>query len=244
MKKYGILIATSALAMVLAFGVNAHAIPPDDTVWVSASATVKEAADITSIAPDTISYTTVNANSFPDEGKVVITYTSNYDPWKLRIYTNNTQVPMQAAGGKYQKGGLATADGKNVAACKWVCQDDATAAPNIATIGSYNFIKDLRDEDDPVTPFNDGGTPGDPSDDTGQNESWDYCVLIGYPNIAFGCPGFDPKYSWCVDPSKPEPYHGENADGTSAVYIAGMFGTYPPAAGVYSSKIYFDLYHE
>lgn len=275
MKKYGILRAILALAMVLAFGVvNAQAVV-DKTASVSASATVGPVTSMSITAPDpaAISYSTVDADSFQDEGKVVIAYSSNYDPWKIAIYTNNLTVLMRTADeGRYAKGGLANVDdpatpevevaGKNVVACKWVCQDDATPAPAIANINvggpedtGYNFIKDKRDEDDPADNTGDPVDPAEPDGpkkpkDDSEDQSWDAAFAGGYPNIAVGAPGNAAPYSFCVDPTAGDPFHGDPADGTIAVYIAGMFGTggmspaVPASAGVYKSDIGFDLYHE
>jgi hypothetical protein len=46
---------------------------------------------------------------------------------------------------RYSKGGLATADGKNVVPCKWVAKIGSnTVVPSVPTATTYNFIKDKR----------------------------------------------------------------------------------------------------
>ena len=257
MKKLRALISM-ALVMVFSLTQLTYAATIDQTQSVIASATI---IGTTSLSLDvaTLTYGATGADAFPTipgTGRVVVTYSSNHTAWKLMTYTDNTVVANYSDNGtpadpsddtgRYAKGGLATTTGSAVVACKWICQDDATAAPAIGSIGSYNFVKDLRDEDDPSTPYNDGGTPTDPSDDTGANESWATGLLTGYPNIAFGGPG----YGFCVDPSAGAPYTGDAADGTIALYVAGLFGTggvtpaAPAAAGTYSSNIYVELLHE
>lgn len=236
MKKYVIIIALGGLVAVLALGVTAEAAPTiDETASVSATATIAGTTSL-SISPASIVFGTTNVNAFPTtpaDGKVTITYTSNYNPWKIAIYTDNTQVPMKADGGRYQKAGLATADGANVVACKWVAKDPASPAPDISTIGGYNFVKDKRDEDDPAT-VDDPLLPGIQND-----ESWITSFAQGYPNIAYGGAG----YGTCVDPTLPD-YTGDSVNGEIVVYIASLFGTYPGGAGEYSTNFSFDLYHE
>lgn len=225
MKK--ILRTTLAIVMVLTFGVNANAAVPgsDVTAGLSASATVGAVTTL-SILPTSITYTTVDANTFPTAGGVTVTYASNYDPWKIAIYTDNTGVPDYGLpNGRYAKGGLAKSDGSSVVPMKWICQDDATAAPAIGTIGGYNYVKDLNDEDDPGT---------------GDLEDWNSAFADGYANIAYGGTG----YGWCIDPTAGAPYTGDAADGTIAVYIAALFGDASPTPGSYSATVTFDLYHE
>ena len=226
----------------LAFSVSAMA-AVDKTVLVTANATIGPVTSM-SITPATITYATVDADAYPTtpaDQKVTITYGSNYNPWKIAVYTNNTQVPDYSAGppivGKYAKGGLATADGLYVVPCKWFAKNPAssTTAPLATALGAYNFVKDKRDEDDPLTSY---------------EEDWARSFAGGYANIAYGNPGG----GVCVDPANTTPgptqYQGDDVDGSIAVYIAGLFGTggvtpaVPASAGVYSSAISFDLYHE
>jgi hypothetical protein len=236
MKKYTVLAII--LAVIIVFGIGAEAATIDKTASVSATATISGSTSL-NVSPASITYGTTNVDAYPTDpsnGKVVITYTSNYNPWKIDIYTNNTQVPNSTSpNGRYAKGGLATADGKAVIACKWVAKVGSnTTVPTVPTATAYNFVKDKRDEDDPLTTG------------TGKDESWAAAFASGYANIASGTPGG----GYCVDPTKPEPYQGDAITGSIAVYIAGGFGTgfVSPAviggAGSYSSNIYFDLYHE
>ena len=245
-KEMKTLRALMSIALIVMFGVTqvAYAVT-DSVVSVIASATITGSTSL-SLDVSTLTYGNTSADAFPTvpaTGKVEITYSSNYSAWKLMTYTDNTVVANYSDNGtptdptddtgRYAKGGLATATGSAVVACKWICQDNATAAPAIGTIGAYNFIKDLRDEDDPATALP-------------QDESWAAGLAGGYPNIAFGGPG----YGFCVDPSVGSPYTGDAADGTISLYIAGLFGTggvtpaAPAAAGSYSSSIYVELLHE
>jgi len=248
--KKRILRATLAVVTLIAFNTNAFAV--DKTVSVSATATIGGVTSM-GISPTSIVYGTTNADAYPTtpaDQKVVITYSSNYDPWKIAIYTNNVDVPNKTGDttgfGRYSKGGLASIpedhDGNGgtpdistkVVACKWFAKDPAsgTSVPAATALGAYNFIKDKRDEDDPAT----GGT----------DESWAAGFADGYANIAYGNAGG----GVCVDPSNGPSYQGDAIDGQVAVYIAGLFGTggvtpaVPAAAGDYASSFYFDLYHE
>ena len=243
MKKL-VLMAT-ALAIAICFIVVAKAdAATDKTVSVTASATI---IGVTSLTADATAFTygTTGSDAFPTiptSKRVVLTYGSNYNPWKIDIYTNNTQIPLQAAtNGMYAKGGLVSGSGPySTVPLKWVAKAPASAAPVAATINfqtSYNFVKDIRDEDDP-------GTAVD-------NESWSVAFAGGYPNVAWG-----PVVGGggvCVDPTNttpgPNQYKGEAISGSVAVYVAGLFGTggvtpaSPASAGSYSGTIYFDLYH-
>ena len=245
-----ILIAILAMFAVLALGINAQASVEDVSKFVTATGTVGSVTTM-DLDQSSIDFGTATGDTFPvtpANKKIVITYSSNHDPWRIAIHTYNTNVKNFADGGRYAKGGLATADGEHVVACKWVCQDNATAVPNIADINvggeedtGYNFVKDTRDENDPATP---------------DNESWASAFADAYADIAYGAPGNASPYSWCVDPTvyyavnDPRNYKGDPADGSIAVYVACLFGTngmtppVPAAAGSYSAKIYFMLYHE
>ena len=235
MKKYSILLTIALVAIV--FCVNAEA-ATDKTASVSASVSITgtTSMSITAPSPATISWSSTSTDAFPSspaDQKIVIAYSSNYNPWKVDIYTNNTQVPLQASGGKYAKGGLSTSTGSNVIPCKWVAKVGTnTVVPTVPSMTSlHNFIKDKRDEDDPAT--------------TTQDESWGTAFTAGYANIAFG----GPTGGYCVDPTNnapgPNQYKGDAVNGSVAVYVAGLFGTGgATSAGDYTSSIYFDLYHE
>lgn len=234
MKKYSALFIIAIMAMV--FCVNAEA-APDKTSSVSASVTITGTTSM-SVAPGSIAFGSFSTDAFPTtpaDGKIVITYNTNYSPWKINVYTNNTQVPNYnpADGtGRYAKGGLATADGVNVIPCKWVAKEGSnTTVPAVPSFTSlHNFIKDIRDQDDTST--------------AAYDESW--IGAGGYPVIAYGTgPGAQGQ---CVDPTNntpgPTQYQGDAVNGSIAVYVAGLFGTGYSGAGSYSSNIYFDLYHE
>lgn len=236
MKKIGVLIIAAILAVT--FSVEAYA-AADKTASVSASVTITGSTSM-SVAPGTISFGTFNVDAFPTtpaDKKIVITYSTNYSPWKIAIYTNNTQVANYDPAtktGKLSKGGLATADGASIVPCKWVAKKgDNTVVPTVPTFTSdHNFIKDLRDQDDPST--------------AGYNESWASAYADGYANIAYGSgPG---SKGVCVDPTNSAAgatqYQGDAVDGSIAVYVAGLFGTGSVGAGTYNSNVYFDLYHE
>lgn len=233
MKKYGVLLIAVILAVT--FSVEAYA-AADKTASVSASVTIAGSTSM-SASPGSITFGTFNVDAFPTtpaDKKIVITYSTNYNPWKIAIYTNNTQVKLVAAGGKYSKGGLATADGASIVPCKWVAKVGTnTVVPTVPTFTSaHNFIKDLRDEDDPST--------------AAYDESWADAYAAGYANIAYGSgPG---SKGVCVDPTNsavgPTQYQGDEVDGSIAVYVAGLFGTGSVGAGTYNSNILFDLYHE
>jgi len=240
MKTYGKLVALIVAVLVVGMGAYAEA-ATDKTVSVSMTASIAGVTSM-SVSPSTMAFASTGADAFattPTGGKIVITYASNYNPWKIDIYTNNTQVPKMSVdpvNGKYSKGGLATASGKSVVACKWVAKNPASAAPAIGTIGGYNFVKDLNDEDDPIT--------------TAYDESWAVPFAQGYANIAFG----SGTTGYCVDPTKLTPpetkYRGEAITNQVAVYVAGLFATggvtpaVPASAGDYISTLAFDLYHE
>ncbi len=164
MKTKQLLIVMVTLIAFASFTAYAEAYNSDEIGSVHATAKVD--GDTTfSIDQTDIGFSDPTADSFATN-RVLITYTSNYNPWKIAISTNNTQVlnyddkgttTKADDTGRYAKGGLAASNGLNVVACKWVCQDDATDAPSIANINSggkddtgYNFIKDVRDEDDPL----------------------------------------------------------------------------------------------
>lgn len=239
MKRYTIFILMVIIAVV--FCANAQAATVDKTSSVSAGVTIVGSTSL-SVAPSTITFGTYSTDAFPTtpaDSKIVITYNSNFNPWKVRVYTNNTQVLNKVGDttgfGKYAKGGLATADGHNVIPCKWVAKIGSnTTIPTVPSFTSaYNFVKDIRDEDDPST--------------AAQDESWTAAQAAGYANIAFGTgPGAAGN---CVDPTNsapgPNQYKGDAVNGSVAVYLAGLFGTGGgTSAGTYSSNIYFDLYHE
>lgn len=231
MKKYIAVVAIAVLSMMVVSHADAVT---DRTVSVTATASVAGATSM-SISPTSAVYSTTTADAFatvPTGGKITITYASNYNPWKMAISTNNTQVPNAGStDGRYAKGGLATTNGKNVVACKWVAQAPATAAPAVPTAATYNFVKDKRDQDDPATPTD--------------NESWASSFAEGYANIAYG----GTTGGVCVNPTKPG-NNGDAVTGSIALYVAGMFGTggvtpaVPAAAGSYSSAITIELYHE
>ena len=244
MKKIEVILSVAVLALVF-FAASAYAVTVDKTVSVTAGGTITGSTAL-SVSPASIAFGTTSADSFPtnpSNAKVVITYSSNYNPWQIRVYTNNTQVPNKAGDttgyGRYAKGGLATADGKAVVSCKWVAKTGTnTTVPAVPTGANlYNFIKDIRDEDDPSTASTD--------------ESWTAAQTAGYPNIAYG----DATGGHCVDPSNttsgPTQYQGDAVTPTSgvAVYIAaqwatgGMSPADPAGAGTYNSNINFDLYH-
>jgi hypothetical protein len=243
MKKCTVL-TVALIAAIAFFAVTAHAVT-DRTVSVTASASI---AGSTSLSRDvtSLTYGTTNADAFPtlpaDSGKITLTYTSNYNPWKIMVYTDNTQIPLKAdTNGRYAKGGLVAGSGPyNVTPLKWITKNPASAAPVVPAgdwTTKYNFVLDKRDEDDPDT--------------AAYDESWGYGYANGYPNIAWG--PVTGGGGVCVDPTNtaagPNRYRGEAINGSVAVYIAGMFltggtttGT-PASAGDYSGTIYFDLYH-
>jgi len=237
--KNRMLKAILAIVMVIAFASNAFAI--DRTVSVSATATIGGVTSM-GVLPASIVYAATGEDAYPttpSNNRVVVTYSSNYDPWKIAVSTNNTQVPMESEeGGRYSKGGLATDDGLLVIPCKWFSKNpsSSTVVPDATDLGAYNFVKDKRDEDDPAT--------------TGDNESWANAFVAGYANIAYGNTGG----GVCVDPANtavgPTQFQGDAIDGEIAVYIAGLFGTMgatppvPATAGDYATSFVFDLYHE
>lgn len=232
-----IMITMVVLVTVVLIAASAYAEVIDDTSSVTATAIIGGSADISALTPANIAFGTTGVDAFPTtpaDQKVTISYTSNYNPWKIRIYTDN-QIPAEA--GRYSYGGLKS--GTNVVPCKWIAQATATAAPAIASIGGYNFIKDLGDLDDPLT-LDNLATP-----EVENNESWALNATT-YANIAYGGPGG----GVCVNPTNPPNYNGNPINGSIAVYIAGLFGTggvspaVPAAAGSYSSLIYLELYHE
>ena len=236
MKTLGIVL-TVLLLVVACFYVTAEA-TTDRTVTVGASGSVTAVTSLT-VAPATISYTTTTVDSYSAVPKILITYSSNYNPWNIMVYTNNTQVPMWTlTTGSYSKGGLATSTGSAVVACKWVAKTGSnTVTPAVPAYNAYNFVKDKRDEDDPAT--------------TTQNESWGTAFTQGYPNIAFG----DTTGGFCVDPTNsavgPNQYKGDPITGGVgiALYVAALWGTggvspaVPAGAGSYSTTFTVELYH-
>ncbi|MFA6320700.1 MAG: hypothetical protein WCY36_02445 [Candidatus Omnitrophota bacterium] len=219
-----------AIVLVVMFGVALCAsqafayTTPDKSTSVSATASVGAVTSL-SATPGSVSFSDTAADSFASS-KVTLTYKSNYNPWKLAIYTNNTGIKTFANGGPYQKSGLT--DGTNLVPLKWVAKNPSSSAPSISTIGSYNFIKDKNDEDDPSTT----------SDD-----SWAGAVSSSatYAAIAYGTA----SSGTCIDPTAvSNSYNGDSVSGTIDVYVAALFGTYPAPVGSYSTTIGFDLYHE
>jgi len=249
MKKLMIIISVVSLAVV--YCVSAEAAVTDRTASIKALGSVGPitSLSITPAMSPGLTFGTTNADAFPtvpDDKKIVISYTSNYSPWKMMVYTNNAQVNdynPTTEKGRYAKGGLVLGTGDNVQVvpCKWVAKDGAnTAIPALPTPANmHNFIKDKRDQDDPATVTNPDGTLA--------KEDWASAFAVGYANIAFG----DATGGFCVDPTNTTPsdpknkYKGDAVSGSIAVYIAGLFGTGgATSAGDYSSSIYFDLYHE
>jgi hypothetical protein len=246
MKRAGIVLTVLILVMV-AYYINAEAAATDKTVSIVASGTVSASTSM-SIAPASITFGTTSADAYPTvpaNNKVVISYTSNYNPWKIMVYTNNTQVNdynLDTKKGSYAKGGLVsgTGDTASVVPCKWISKvGTSTVIPALPTPASlHNYIKDKRDMDDPAT--------------SSIDESWAAGFATGYQNVAFG----DTRGGYCVDPTNsavgPNQYKGDAVTPASgiAVYIDAMFGTtgqtpaIPAGAGIYSTTIYFDLYHE
>lgn len=230
MKKYIVLIGMLLVFAVTAVSANAAI---DQTKSVTFTATIIGSTSM-SISPATAEFGDTGVDAFPTtpgDAKIVITYNSNYSPWKIAIYTDNTQVPDYGeTDGRYSKGGLATADGKQVIPCKWVAKIGSnTTVPTVPSFTSaHNFLKDKSDQDDPLT--------------TAYDESWATAFGAGYANIAYGA-GPGPS-GFCVDPTVGDPYQGDAVNGSIAVYVAGLFGTGANTAGIYSSNIYFDLYHE
>ena len=133
-----ILSTLMVLVFAVAFTGTVAALTIDQTQSVSATATVTGStslsADVSSIAYGTSStdkYPTTPANS-----KIKLTYSSNYNPWKIMVATNNTQIPLGGTtNGLYAKGGLVTGSGPyNVVACKWVTKIGTnTTVPSIPT---------------------------------------------------------------------------------------------------------------
>ncbi|MDD5422680.1 MAG: hypothetical protein WC592_03010 [Candidatus Omnitrophota bacterium] len=237
-------IAFILLALVFAAGVTgtASALTIDQTKSVTATGSV---AGVTSLAVDvtSIAYGEGATDRYPTAPKIKLTYSSNYNPWKIMVSTNNTTIPMQADDGLYAKGGLVTGTGTSAhtAACKWVTKiGTSSTTPALPTATAYNYVKDIRDEDDPAT----GG---------GQDESWAAALAGGYPVIAFGDASGN---GYCIDPTNSAPgdfqYTGDAITEASgvAVYIAAGFATnfVDPAikasAGSYATTFVFDLIHE
>lgn len=243
MRKY-ILTLIVLVAAVVCFTVTAQA-GTDKTVSVTASASITGTTSLTADAT-AFTYGTTNVDALPTapaSKRVVLTYASNYNPWKIDIYTNNTQIPTKTANplnGSYSKGGLVTGSAApyTTVPFKWITKHPSSAAPDPATINfvtSYNFVKDMRDEDDPAT--------------AGGDESWATSFAQGYANIAWGAG----STGVCVDPTNTTPgnnqYKGDAISGTVAVYVAALFKTggvspnVAASAGTYGTTIYFDLYH-
>ena len=241
MKKLTLLTIVIVIAMLVGYCVTSEAATVDQTATVAATATVSGSTTL-SVTPTTIAYGTSSTDKYPTTpttGKVVLTYSSNYNPWKIDIYTDNTAVPLFAqAGGKYSKGGLlsGTAPNQNLVPCKWVAKIGTnTTAPTVPTAATYNFVKDERDEDDSAT--------------SAYDESWATGFAGGYPNIAYGS---STGAGFCVDPTNSPSFQGDAVTAASgiSVYIAGMFATsgvspaVPAAGGSYATNFKFDLYHE
>lgn len=251
MRKYILVLSVLAIAIAL-FAVTAQAAVTDKTVSVTATASIAGSTSLSADVPS-LTYGTTNADAFPTapvSKRVVLTYSSNYNPWKIDVYTDNTQIPLKSAdatNGMYAKGGLVTGTGPSyvVLPLKWVAKAPASAAPVASAINfqtAYNFVKDKRDEDDPLTV---------PVGSNLNDESWAGSFNVGYPNVAWGpVPGAG---GVCVDPTNaapgPNQFRGDTVNGSVAVYIAGLFATggvtpaVPASAGDYSGTIYFDLYH-
>src|SRR3989338_3467394 len=122
MKRYNALTIV-VFALVLSIGAIADAAVIDRTASVTATLTISGSTSL-SVTPASIAYGTAAADTYPTtpaDKKVVLSYTSNFNPWKIAIYTNNTSVPNNGLpGGKYQKGGLVAgiAPSQTLVACK------------------------------------------------------------------------------------------------------------------------------
>ena len=149
--------------------------------------------------------------------------------------------------GKIAKGGLATASGNAVVPCKWVAKvGTSTTIPTLATyLSGSNYVKDLRDQDDPAT-LDDPLKTGIQND-----ESWATSDAQGYTTVAYG----GPAGGYCVDPLNQTVGHENEGDAVTsttgiAVYIIGLWGTsgatpaIPAGAGSYTASFGFDLLHE
>lgn len=239
-------------ALCVVFYTSAEAATTDKTVSVTASGSITGATAL-SVTPASITFGTTSVDAYPTipaDSKIKITYSSNYNPWKMRIYTNNTQVALYdpvTKLGMIAKGGLATAAGKAVVPCKWVAKVGTSAS--VPTLAVYkagsNYVKDLRDQDDPAT-VDDPAVPGVQND-----ESWATSDAQGYTNIAYGGPGG----GYCIDPLNQLVGHENEGDAITpttgvAIYIIGLWGTsgatpaIPAGAGSYSAAFGFDLFHE
>lgn len=252
-----------ALAVIICCtGIDAYAVV-DKSVNITASGTIAGVTSL-SVSNTTVTYGTTTADSFPtipSTKAVNITYSSNYNGWTMRLYTNNSQVPVNGTMygstniGRYAKGGLATAaiapSGRvDIVPCKWIAKAGTNATvppvPNwnpTNTTSKYSYVKDVRDEDDPTTV---------PNGTMSNNESWGAALADGYPNIAFGGPGG----GWCVDPTNTNEstkYKGDVINSTTGIklYIAAGWGSsfdekgpVPCGAGSYSTKFLIDLVHE
>jgi len=259
MKRYGkyvVLIAVVCIAIACA-EVQAA---PDQTRFVTATGTVQGSTSL-SVLPASIAYGTKSVDSYATTPTITVTYTSNYNPWKIAIWTNNLTVPgwdyVDTSVSRYAKGGLVSpavdhdnnagtsAVSLNVVPCKWAAKKSSAGGitpPNPATAGSmdkYNFVVDKRDENDPLTTW---------------KEAWADSFADGYADIAFGD---QTGAGYVVDPNvKPLPANTQVViNGSLEVFIAGMFGTMggivgtpnPPKnapAGPCSTTFGFDLYHE
>lgn len=245
-------LSIMALAVIICCtGIDAYAVV-DKSVNITASGTIAGVTSL-SVSNTTVTYGTTTADSFPtipSTKAVNITYSSNYNGWTMRLYTNNSQVPVNGTMygstniGRYAKGGLATAaiapSGRvDIVPCKWITKAGTNAtAPAVPTAASaHNFVKDVRDEDDPTT--------------SADNESWSSALDAGYPNIAFGGPGG----GWCVDPTNTNAttkYKGDAISPSTGIklYVAAgwrtsfMSPSEPAGAGSYSTKFFVDLVHE
>lgn len=247
------IIAIALIAALCAVSwTGAEAATTDKTVSVTASGSIA-AVTALSVTPASITFGTTTADAYPTvpaDNKIKITYSSNYNPWKIRIYTNNTQVPLYVPAtkaGTIAKGGLATADGKAIVPCKWVAKVGTSAsAPTLSVyLAGSNYVKDLRDQDDPAT-VDDPLVAGIQND-----ESWATSDAQGYTTIAYGGPGG----GYCVDPLNQtvgQENRGDAVTSTTgiAVYVIGLWGTsgatpaIPAGAGSYTATFGFDLYHE
>lgn len=244
------IIAIALVAALCVVSYTSAEAAADKTVSVTASGSI---AAVTSLAvtPSSITFGTTNADAYPTtpaDSKIKIDYSSNYNPWKIRVYTNNVQVtnydPLTKKG-IIAKGGLANGSsgtpgsGTAVVPCKWVAKvGTSSSAPTLSVYkAAANFVKDLRDQDDPITATED--------------ESYAAADAAGYTNVAYG----GPAGGFCVDPlnlTKDHEYEGDAITPTTgiAVYMIGLWGTsgmtpaIPASAGSYSTTFVFDLYHE
>lgn len=261
------IILTILLVLGMVGGPVASSYAADVTTSVSAAATIGGIHTLTSVVREvsndavmgdnTLRFGIVSSAAAHALHYLEVGYVSNETLWKVCIYTDNTDADATAF--PYQKAGLLNEAKTDRIPLYWCAYDgtttpanltlDANGVPEVRTtsaafgsvsITDWAVMKDRNDLDIPES--------------TTDNESWATAFAEGYCDIMYGSPAYSNlnpfPYFDAPNAGTEGTYNSDPALSTLhrpatspvVVYIGG--GTGFASAGVYTSTIYFDLYHE